>query len=116
MFSHVIKLLVVGRFVIGLAIGLSSMTIPVYIAEAAPADVRGKLVTINICFITGGQFIAGMVDGGFAETEGGWRYMLGLAAIPAVLQFAGFVLYMPESPRWLVRKGFIEQVKKTSGT
>jgi MFS family permease len=67
--------LVLGRLIVGLAIGFSSMTIPVYIAEAAPAAVRGRLVTINCVFITAGQFIAGMVDGGFAEVPQGWRWV-----------------------------------------
>lgn len=107
-----LQVLVVGRFVIGLAVGLSSMTIPLYIAEVAPPNIRGRLVTINICFITGGQFIAGMVDGLFAQTKGGWRYMLGLAALPAVLQLLGFLLSsLPESPRWLVKKGRFEEVR-----
>jgi len=103
-------LLTLGRAVIGLAIGFSSMTVPVYIAEAAPSSIRGRLVTINCIFITGGQFVAGMVDGGFAEVPGGWRYMLGVAAIPAALQFIG-VLYLPESPRWLVARGRVNDAK-----
>jgi MFS transporter, SP family, solute carrier family 2 (myo-inositol transporter), member 13 len=96
--------LTIGRLVIGVAVGLSSMTIPIYIAEAAPASIRGSLVTINCIFITGGQFLAGMVDGAFARTQGGWRYMLGIAGVPAALQFVG-ILFLPESPRWLVAKG-----------
>ena len=95
--------LTLGRLVIGVAVGLSSMTIPIYIAEAAPTTIRGSLVTINCIFITGGQFLAGMVDGAFARTPGGWRYMLGIAAAPAALQFVG-ILFLPESPRWLVAK------------
>lgn len=49
------------------------MTVPVYIAEAAPADMRGKLVTLNTIFITGGQFVASVVDGIFASQSDGWR-------------------------------------------
>lgn len=53
------------------------MTVPVYIAEAAPAHMRGKLVTLNNVFITGGQFIASVVDGIFAsDKRNGWRYVL----------------------------------------
>nr|XP_039253423.1 proton myo-inositol cotransporter-like [Styela clava] len=98
-------MLLVGRATVGAAIGLSSMTIPMYIAESSPPEIRGKLVTINVLFITGGQVIASCVDGLFSnDKENGWRFMLGLAAIPAAIQFVGF-LFLPESPRWLIEKG-----------
>ncbi|XP_069833354.1 proton myo-inositol cotransporter isoform X1 [Dendropsophus ebraccatus] len=94
-----------GRVVVGLGIGIASMTVPVYIAEAAPPHLRGRLVTINTLFITGGQFFAAVVDGAFSYLpRDGWRYMLGLSAVPAILQFLGF-LFLPESPRWLIQKG-----------
>lgn len=55
-------------------IGFASMTIPVYIAESAPAHLRGRLVTVNTLFITGGQFIASTIDGGFSYVKpDGWR-------------------------------------------
>ena len=67
-------------------------------------QVRGRLVTVNNAFLTGGQFIASVVDGAFINIFDGWRYMLGVAAIPAIFQFVAF-LFLPESPRWLVGKG-----------
>lgn len=96
--------LVVGRLVVGLGIGLASLCTPVYIAEAAPSGVRGTLVTLNTLFITIGQVVAGVVDGLFAETDGGWRYMLGLSMVPSIMMTVGF-LFLPESPRWLVSAG-----------
>eukprot|EP00052_Salpingoeca_macrocollata_P008872 m.69949 g.69949 ORF g.69949 m.69949 type:complete len:534 (-) comp16807_c0_seq1:51-1652(-) len=109
-FSHGLGTLLAGRAVLGLAIGLSSMTIPVYLAETAPVHIRGRLLTVNVLFITGGQFIAGIVDGGFSYVDDGWRYMLGLAAVPAVLQLCGFVC-LPETPRWLVSKGRVSEAE-----
>ena len=53
--------------------GAASMTVPVYVAEAAPAHLRGQLVTLNNVFITGGQFVAAVVDGLLSETREGWR-------------------------------------------
>ena len=51
------------------------MTVPMYIAESAPPDMRGRLVTFNNLFITGGQFAAGLVDGAFSyDKTNGWRY------------------------------------------
>ncbi|ESP02505.1 hypothetical protein LOTGIDRAFT_171977 [Lottia gigantea] len=69
-----IAMLVVGRAILGLGIGLASMTIPMYIAECSPSHIRGKMVTVNTLFITGGQFIASVIDGGFSYTNDGWRY------------------------------------------
>lgn len=104
-FANTKSTLLTGRAVVGAAIGMSSMTIPMYIAESSPPEIRGKLVTTNILFVTGGQVIASCVDGLFsADKVNGWRYMLGLAAAPAILQFFGF-LFLPESPRWLIQKG-----------
>ncbi|KAI1306076.1 Proton myo-inositol cotransporter [Halotydeus destructor] len=95
--------LLVGRFVVGAAIGFASMVVPMYIAEMAPIHARGSLVTMNNLFIAGGQAVAAVVAGFLSTVPGGWRYMLGLAAIPSIIQFIGF-LFMPESPRWLVRQ------------
>lgn len=56
--------------------GIASMTVPVYIAEVSPSHLRGQLVTINSLFITGGQFIASLVDGAFSyRKHDGWRYI-----------------------------------------
>ena len=106
MFSNGYWMLVVGRIILGLGIGVASLTTPVYIAEAALPEMRGRLVTVNVLMITFGQFFAGMVDGFFdyLMPETGWRYMLGLAAVPSAVMFVGF-LGLPESPRWLANKG-----------
>ena len=59
------------------SIGLSSMSVPIYIAESAPAKIRGKLVVLNVAFITGGQFLASLVSGVFSNDSWpwGWRYV-----------------------------------------
>ncbi|XP_064632787.1 proton myo-inositol cotransporter-like [Lineus longissimus] len=95
------SLLLAGRIIIGAGIGLTSMTTPMYIAEAAPSHIRGRLVSCNVAMIACGQFVANVVDGIFSFNENGWRYMLGLGAIPSVILFLGF-LFLPESPRWLI--------------
>ncbi|XP_070686601.1 proton myo-inositol cotransporter-like isoform X2 [Pempheris klunzingeri] len=104
--------LLVGRIIVGFGIGIASMTVPVYIAEVSPPHQRGQLVTVNSLFITGGQFIASVVDGAFSFlSHDGWRYMLGLSIVPAVLQFVGF-LFLPESPRWLLQKGRSQEARQ----
>lgn len=106
------EILLVGRVVVGLGIGVASMTVPVYIAESAPTHLRGRLVTINTLFITGGQLFASVIDGAFSYLpKDGWRYMLGLSLFPAVLQFFGF-LFLPESPRWLIQKGKTQKARR----
>jgi SP family myo-inositol transporter-like MFS transporter 13 len=105
--------LVAGRIVVGIGIGVASLTTPIYIAEVAVPRMRGKLVTINAFMVTFGQFVAGMIDGFFDEImpESGWRYMLGLAMVPSIIMFVGF-LTLPESPRWLAQKGHKEHAKQ----
>ncbi|KAJ8374186.1 hypothetical protein SKAU_G00047660 [Synaphobranchus kaupii] len=106
------EVLLVGRIIVGLGLGIASMTVPVYIAESSPPQLRGQLVTINTLFITGGQFVASLVDGAFSYLRrDGWRYMLGLSVVPAALQFVGF-LFLPESPRWLIQRGLTQKARR----
>ncbi|KAK8094599.1 transporter C36.03c [Apiospora hydei] len=96
--------MVAGRSVVGAAVGAASFVTPLYIAELAPAAHRGMLVTLNVLAITLGQVVAYVVGWAFAGHDQGWRYMVGLGALPAVLQ-AALLLGMPETPRWLVKVG-----------
>lgn len=82
------EVLLGGRFTVGIAIGLASMVIPVYIAEVAPVQIRGKLVTVNVCFITFGQFVASILAGLFSsDPVHGWRWMLGKPHISTCHRF-----------------------------
>ena len=69
-------ILLLGRVIVGLGIGLAAMAVPMYIAESALARLRGKLVVMNNMFITGGQFVATILDGAFSSLSDriGWRY------------------------------------------
>jgi SP family galactose:H+ symporter-like MFS transporter len=99
--------LVLGRIIVGLGIGLSSSAVPVYISEVAPADARGWQVSLFQLAITVGILLAYLVDYAFAGVQG-WRWMLGLAVVPAAI-FGSGMLFLPESPRWLVQKGYRER-------
>jgi SP family arabinose:H+ symporter-like MFS transporter len=100
-----------ARFLSGLGIGASSMICPVYIAEIAPERLRGRLGTLFQLGIVSGIFLTlfinkvvqGMGDEAW-NAAWGWRWMLGLEAVPAVL-FLGLLFTVPESPRWLARHG-----------
>lgn len=95
--------LIAARFVLGLAVGAASNTVPVYIAETAPAAVRGRLMVLFQLMVAIGQLISYLVGYALAG-PGGWRWMFALAAVPAVVLAVG-MLPLPESPRWLVGKG-----------
>jgi sugar porter (SP) family MFS transporter len=95
--------LVVARVVIGLAVGSASMVVPLYIGEIVPPRIRGALVSFNQLAVTAGILASYLVDYGLASSQN-WRLMFGLAAIPALLMFAGMLL-QHESPHWLIAQG-----------
>lgn len=102
-------MLVAARLVLGVAIGVAAVAAPLYIAEAAPLAIRGALVSTYQLAITVGilvSYLTGLVITG----EGMWRHMFGLGVVPGVLFFVG-LLFLPESPRWLVLKGFPERAR-----
>jgi sugar porter (SP) family MFS transporter len=100
--------LVFFRFLGGLAIGGSSVAAPMYIAEIAPADVRGRLVALSQLNIVVGILVAYLSNSIVEAVVGGpesmaWRVMLALPALPAAL-FYVLILGVPESPRWLMKQ------------
>jgi len=96
-------ILVVGRVIVGVAIGVASYTTPLYLSEISPAKYRGALVSLNQLAIVMGMLLSYIVDYFLADT-GSWRWMLGLGVVPAVFLFCG-LLFLPYSPRWLAYKG-----------
>ncbi|MGC4235100.1 MAG: sugar porter family MFS transporter [Niabella sp.] len=102
-FSHSSTIFIISRFAAGAGVGMASVLSPMYIAEIAPASMRGRLVAINQLTIVIGIFITNLVNY-YLRNEGddAWRWMVGLGAVPSALFLLG-VLWLPESPRWLVK-------------
>lgn len=105
--ANSILLLIIGRFIVGVAIGVSSYIAPLYIAEISPPHKRGFLVSLNQLAVTIGILISYIVDYIFSHT-GNWRWMFLSGVVPAVLLLIG-VLGLPYSPRWLIFKGYPER-------
>ena len=94
--------LILSRLFLGLAVGGSTQTIPTYIAELAPPERRGRMVTVFNCAIGVGILSAALVNVALTEVLS-WRWLIVVAAAPAVGLLLG-MLSLPESPRWLVRR------------
>ncbi|MBT6117818.1 MAG: sugar porter family MFS transporter [Rhodospirillaceae bacterium] len=110
-FAEDVYALTSWRFGLGLAVGAATMVAPLYVAETAPSAWRGALVSGIQMAITVGILSSYLV--GLAFTASGeWRMMLGLGAVPAVLLLGG-LMFLPESPRWLVLAGREEAGRKS---
>ena len=107
-FAPTTEVMVAARFVLGLAVGGASVTVPVYLAEVSPSARRGRIVTQNELMIVTGQLLAfifnAYLGNTFGEAGGIWRWMLVIATLPAIALWIG-MNFMPESPRWLASIG-----------
>jgi len=97
-----VVLLIVARALLGIAIGFTSVTAPVYVSELAPPQSRGMLIGLYQFALTVGIALADLV-GYWLASQHGWRMMFGIGAIPAAV-FLVCVLTLPESPRWLLAR------------
>ncbi|HEJ9366886.1 TPA: sugar porter family MFS transporter [Klebsiella oxytoca] len=104
--------MIIARFILGLAVGCASVTVPIYISELARPAQRERLVTVNELMIVTGQFLAYSVNASivnfYPDMSHNWRLMLAIPALPGALLWIG-MLVMPESPRFFVRKGQINK-------
>jgi sugar porter (SP) family MFS transporter len=112
-FAPSVAFIILGRFLLGLGVGLASMIVPLYIAEIAPASRRGALVSLNQLMITIGILLSYIVGVLFTPIEG-WRYMFGVAIIPALVLGIG-MFSLPESPRWLFEHGRVDKAREVLG-
>ncbi|KAF4999550.1 hypothetical protein FDECE_11471 [Fusarium decemcellulare] len=101
----------VGRLVVGFGVGSAAMIVPLYIAEVSPAKYRGRMIGLDNMSITGGQLVSYGIGAGFAYVSGGWRYMVGGGAVPAIV-LGALLPFCPESPRQLIYHGKPEEAAK----
>ena len=103
--------LVVARIVGGLGVGFASLLVPIYIAEISPPNIRGALVSLHQLGIVTGMNLAYLVNAWIGRggnevwlADHGWRLMLAACGVPAIV-FLVLMCLMPESPRWLIKRG-----------
>jgi sugar porter (SP) family MFS transporter len=104
-----VGVLIAARFVLGLAVGCSSLAVPVYLSEIAPTEVRGAVSSLNQLMVVVGILAASIVNAALASS-GAWRVMLGAAIVPSLALLVGMA-FMPETPRFLVHTGEEEEAK-----
>jgi sugar porter (SP) family MFS transporter len=110
-------MLVFARLFLGIAIGVSSFAVPLYIAEISPTKTRGTLVSMFQLLITIGIMVSYLSDSAFAVPDGHpdynscWRPMFYVGVIPAIIMFTGMI-FLPETPRWLISKGHEDKCRE----
>src|SRR3981081_3032558 len=105
-----VAVLVAARFILGLAVGSAALVVPLYLSEIAPTEIRGAIASLNQLMIVGG-ILAAFVVNALLASSGNWRLMLGLAAVPSLILLVG-MLFMPETPRYLVHAGEEEAARE----
>lgn len=106
-----LQIFITMRFVAGIGVGMASMLSPMYIAEISPSDVRGRNVSINQLTVVFGILVTNLVNYFLADNgSDSWRYMFGFGVIPSCIFLFG-VIWLPESPRWLIKAGQVQRAK-----
>ncbi|OBJ13655.1 sugar porter family MFS transporter [Mycobacterium sp. 1245801.1] len=109
-FSISLPMLLAARLLLGMTIGVTVVVVPVYVAESAPTAVRGSLLTAYQLAIVSG-LIVGYLTGYVLAGTHGWRWMLGLACVPAILLLP-LIIGMPDTTRWYVLKGRMDDARQ----
>ncbi|ORW50627.1 MFS transporter [Mycobacterium paraense] len=109
-FSVSLPMLLAARFLLGLTIGVTVVVVPVYVAESSPAAVRGSLLTAYQLAIVSALILGYLTGYALAGTHS-WRWMLGLAAVPATLLLP-LLIRMPDTARWYLLKGRVDDARQ----
>jgi major inositol transporter-like SP family MFS transporter len=109
-----VAIMTIGRIILGFGVGAAATTCPLYLAEMAPAHRRGRMVTINELMIVSGQFLAFAMNAlldALIKDPHVWRWMLGVAIVPAIALFTG-MFFLPDSPRWYAVRGRLDDTRR----
>src|ERR1700712_2435485 len=110
--TNTLSLFITMRFAAGIGVGMASMLCPLYIAEISPASVRGRNVAINQLTVVIGILVTNLVNYFLADKGvDAWRWMFGLGVVPSLIFLIG-VIWLPESPRWLMKAGKADKAKQ----
>ncbi|KAB2611879.1 plastidic glucose transporter 4-like [Pyrus ussuriensis x Pyrus communis] len=110
-----VQMMIVGRLLAGIGIGVTSAIVPLYISEISPTEIRGALGSVNQLFICIGILVALVAGLPLAANPLWWRTMFGIAVVPSVLLALGMAV-SPESPRWLFQQGKFSEAEKAIKT
>jgi len=102
--------LLIARLLLGVAVGIIAVAVPLYLSETAPAKLRGRAVTLFQIFLTLGILLAYIIDKLFTHS-GDWRAMFAIIYIPTGILFLS-MLFLPETPRWLVAKNRLKRATR----
>ncbi|XP_009361176.2 D-xylose-proton symporter-like 2 isoform X1 [Pyrus x bretschneideri] len=113
-----LPVMVIGRFIYGIGIGLAMHAAPMYIAETAPSAIRGRLISLKEFFIVLGMVAGYGIGSLLVDTVAGWRYMYGITAPLAIIMGIG-MWWLPASPRWILLRaiqgrGNMDELKLTA--
>lgn len=104
-------MLMLARIVLGIGVGAASATVPVYLSEISPAEIRGRILAMNQLMITIGILVAYIVNMSFSSSEN-WRAMFGFGLLPAGAMILCALFFLPESPQWMLTHNQVDRARK----
>ncbi len=107
--------LIAARIIVGIAVGMVTFVVPLYLSEISPQKIRGTLVSMFQLSLTAGILLSYLINGVFAHSDYTWRWMLGSGVLPAILLYIG-ISFLHDTPRWLLSKNREEEAKKVFQT
>lgn len=110
-FAPNIYVLILSRILVGLAVGIVNFVVPLYLSEVSPKQLRGTLVSLYQWAITAGILFSYVINAAFAQAVYSWRWMLFAGVFPGLVLVVG-MMFLSDTPRWLVSKNRDEEAKK----
>ena len=114
-FAPNIIILILSRIFVGFAVGIVNFVVPLYLSEVSPKNLRGTLVSLYQCAITSGILFSYLINATFAHAVYNWRWMLFAGVVPGLVLLIG-MLFLHDTPRWLVIKGRDNEAKEVLQT